>query len=377
MPRLILISCIIALSLAAACAAPVQIAPPTEHPVTTLTRFEGSPIERREIQANSPGALAVARVLYLIDRELREPSAELRSARDLLNAVAEREPETVGLAEETWEALEQSPAGEWRRAFREFGLYRNPLMPAIFQSMVTPASLEAAVRKILRQHDDSTPRGRLLAAWRHFSPRITDRRANYLASAWTFELETTTRAKLGLAESLLGPFARTAVRDPGGSWLDGPPARLEGYYAPAPVMELVAPGRTLPVQSTIDALVSALKRPGARIPVAIDGDMTRVTLDEIDARFLEAALTGLKEGCSDLGEIPLACRRVQVTFDYLVENAEARATLGFRLGARGWILELFEYEPAAAALLGAQGARLDLISLVRAMPIRPANASRE
>ena len=105
--------------------------------------------------------------------------------------------------------------------------------------------------------------------------------------------------------------------------------------------------------------------------------MTRDSLDEVDSQFLEAALSGLKDGCCDLGEIPMACRRVQVTFDYLVRNAEARATLAFRLRAQGWVLELFEYEPAGAALLGAQGARLDLISLVRAMPVRAASARHE
>lgn len=339
-----------------ACASPPS-EPPEVRDVTTLHRFDGAPLKRRDIEARKPSALALSRALMRLERELREPWAEDRDATVLMEQ-ADRGGE-MRVARELWRLAEPLPRGLRRSQFGELGFYADASPSRRFLPPITPADLEGMAAAMLAGHHDRTQAALLLAAWRRFSPEISGRRDGYLASRWSFACGG---AELVLNESLLGPHSRSSVGESSRAFLAGPASVVEGYSAPEGILALVAPGAPSPVQSAIDALAA---QGNARIPVEIEGAGLRVELSEDDRRFLAAALNGLKGGCCEVAALPLGCTQVEVEFDYLVGNAEARSTLRFTRRESRWVLDKLVYEPAAAAVVGREGATLDLISLLR------------
>jgi hypothetical protein len=226
-------------------------------------------------------------------------------------------------------------------------------------SSIKPATLEDEIKDMLREHSDKNDRLLLLAAWRHFSPAIALRCSQYLACHWRFELSG---ARVAVVESLLGPHRRSHVFDAGKDSFGGMNVIVSGYSLPEGLAMLVAPGEGSPVAATIAALAKTGKLPSS---VAIEGGVVHVALTQADRDFLVAALKGLAEGCCELEYLPRGCTRFEATFDYLVGNAEARATLGFAKTQDGWRLERFVYEPAAASVIGREGAALDLTEMLR------------
>lgn len=339
-----------------ACASPPS-EPPEVRDVTTLHRFDGAPLKRRDIEARRPSALALARALMSLERELREPWAEDRDASVLMEQ-ADRDGE-MRVARELWRLAEPLPRGLRRSQFAEFGFYADAGPSRRFLPPIAPPDLEGMAAAMLSEHHDRTESALLLAAWRRFSPEISGRRDGYLASRWSF---SGGGAELVLNESLLGPHRRSSVKECDGAFLAGPTSVAQGYAAPEGVLALVAPSAPSPVQAAIDALAG---QAGARIPVEIEGAGLRVELSEEDRAFLAAALKGLKDGCCDVAALPAGCIQLEVEFDYLVGNAEARSTLRFTRRESRWVLDKLIYEPAAAAVVGREGAALDLIALLR------------
>ncbi len=336
--------------------------PKPQPDTTTLRRFDGEPLRRRDIQARRTGAIALARALMHIERELREPWIEARDAAVLIEHAAAGNPSEIQSARDLWRLSEPVPPGVSRGVFSEYGFYADPMPGRQFTPPISPADFEAAIAQMLGEHNDGSEKALLLAGWRHFSPEVVQRRDNYLAAAWRLELGG---ASVGLCESLLGPHRRSQVYETGHARLAGSNGTLEGYAAPDGVLETVAPGPPSPVSAAIDALAKATgnARP---LPLEVDGPAVRIALSDEDRAFLVSALKGLSEGCCDLAWLPRSTERIEVTFDYLVGNAEARATLGFSRTERGWVLNKLIYEPAAAAVVGRQGAALDLIAMLRA-----------
>lgn len=343
--------------LLAACSAVPDLPPDVDS--TTLRRFDGEPLRRRDILARRPTAIAVARALACIERGLREPWVENRDAAVVLDDAGKTAPDDIRTARNQWKLSELAPGGLRREAFAEYGFYAEVSPTNMLAGGVTPETLEGEVARILAEHTDKDDRAVLLAAWRRFSPLITMRRENYLASHWRFELGS---ARVAVIESLLGPHRRSHVLDTGGEFLGGATLMVDGYQMPESISALVAPGESSPVSAAIDRLAIG-GRPPAN--VNIEGSKIHVGLSPEDREFLAAALKGLALGCAEVEYLPRGCTRFEVVLDYLVGNAEARATLGFARNPDGWTLDRFVYEPAAAAVVGRGGAALDLIEMLR------------
>jgi hypothetical protein len=339
------------------CASVDELPPDTDG--TTLHRFDGEPLRRRDIMARRPSAIALARALVLLERSLREPWAENRNSGVLLEDAGKQSPEEMRSAKSLWRLSEPVPRGLRREAFGEYGFYADAAPNHLFLTSITPESLEDEVGRMLKEHSDKDDRSLLLAAWRHFSPEVSQRRNSYLACQWRFELGS---ARVSMVESLLGPHHRSYVLDAGHENFGGASVNMQGYVLPEGLGMLVTPGEVSPVAATIDALVKSGRTPAF---VEIEGGVVHVGLSAEDREFLTAALKGMAEGCCEIDALPRGCARLEATFDYLVGNAEARATLAFSRTVDGWRMEKFVYEPAAASVVGREGAALDLIAMLR------------
>lgn len=352
------ISAFIFLGLSLVACASVEL-PAPDSDDTTLRRFDGEPLRRRDIVARRSSAISLARALARIERTLVEPWAENREAIVLLEDAGRIAPDDVRIAKNMWRLSEPVPRALRREAFDEYGFYADASPSQLFVGGVSPKSLEDEVQRLLLEHRQSTDPALMLAAWRRFAPLVHMRRENLLACRWDFELGS---AKVALVESLLGPHRRTRVGQVGRENLSGSMVSMEGYSLPEGIALLVAPGEASPIAATIDALAATGKPPAF---VRVDGATVHVGLTGDDREFLSAALKGMAQGFCDLEYLPRGCTRFEVTFDYLVGTAEARATLVLARTQDGWRIERFVYEPAAAAVVGREGAALDLIEMLR------------
>lgn len=353
---------LICLATLTACATSSQ-QPEPEGPLlreTTLTRFDGTAISLEELQSIRASAVAAADTVARLERSLLEPGAEQRTGAELMRELMARHPAESRLARTLWESAEPKGPGNSRQDFREFGWYSNQLDPLAFGPRVRPESLEDFAELLLRSHDDP-----LLAAWRRFAPATTTRTEGNLATSWRLELDYVQPIEVTLSESLLGPHLRCGVVNAGGASFYGPPESYDGYSAPALLLDLLIPGPSSPVAPAIEALAQLADGETSALPFRLaDGRMEPA--DELDQRFLRAALNGLRQGHAELEYLPAGVLRVAVVFSYLVEQGEARASLSFKRAGASWELELFDYQPAAANLLGGD-ARLDLLPAFRGL----------
>ncbi|MCB9893892.1 MAG: hypothetical protein H6839_05565 [Planctomycetes bacterium] len=342
------------------------VTPPPDEPVlreTTLTRHDGTAISLEELESMRYSAIATAETISRIEHGLREPWAEQRTPEMILDELNRAYPSDMRLARTLWETAEPRGFAQDRGAFNEFGFYSNQMMPNGFAPRARPATLEKFVSLVLDKHTDADPTGQLLAAWRRFSPGVAERQPQYLASSWTIELDYAQPVTVTLCESLLGPHQRCGVENNAGVSFPGPQDQLDGYTAPALLLDLVLPGPDSPVVPSIDALSRLSDGESVRLPFTVaEGKLEKA--DDSDLRFMQAALHGLRDGNCGLSSLPAAARRVSVTYSYLVNLGEARASLSFERTGTSWVLDQFEYEPAAATLLDGR-ARLDLLPTIR------------
>jgi len=334
---------------------------------TTLTRHDGTAVSLEELQSIRASAMATADSIARIERELLEPWAETRTPAILIENLTLRHPADTRLAANLWESAEPPGRGHGRERFREYGYFSNQLMPTLFGARTRPANLEALVVELLKTHDDSTPVGLLLAAWRRFSPMVSSRQAGYLAAGWQFELDYFPPVRVSLAESLMGPHLRSGVAS-GDYSFPGPMESHDGYSSPLMLIDLLMPGPDCPVSQTVGALARLAAGERVSLPFTL-APGRRQAADDSEREFLSAALAGLAQGICELEYLPAATRTFSVTFSYLVDRAEARSTLGFARTGSSWELSLFEYEPASAKLIGSS-ARLDLLPVLRDMVAR-------
>lgn len=316
---------------------------------TTFERYDGTPISIEEIHANRSRAQTTARVIALAERSLREPQFETRDARQVLEDLRISLGAEAIVADDAWIAAEPRVPGARRNMFGEFGVYSSALLPFVPGPRISPRELVDYLEVVQRTHAEFTPESTLLAAWQRFAPLTEQRGANYLSSAWTFELDHPGAPVLLLRDSLLGPFSRCRLQGSGTAFM-GPEDTMDGYTAPRALLELLMPGPVCPISALIDDWI-------ARCGTATDED----------GRFLRAALKGLREGHSSLEYLPAATSAIQVTFSYLVDRAEARITARLERTTGGWALSVLEYEPAAASMTGNSGARLDLLSTLKSL----------
>ena len=169
-------------------------------------------------------------------------------------------------------------------------------------------------------------------------------------------------SEVTLHDSLLGPFGRCGVGSAGSLSGLGPLGDMDGFQMPVEILDLLTPGAPGPMAELVGNLAQGRGLP-ALFRLA-PGPVEK--LDAESTRFLAAALRGLGEGLCDLQYLPSGVTSLDVTFSYLLDVSEARASIGLRRDAGGWLIERFHYEPAGASLLGQRGARLDLMPLLRA-----------
>ena len=330
---------------------------------TTITRHDGSVISLEELQALRFSAAAAVDTVARIERELREPWAEDRTPGVLIENLTLRHPAESRLARTLWESAEPVGRGLDRSRFREYGFFSNQMSPTLFAPRIRPSSLEAFVEELLKTHDDSTTTLMLLAAWRRFAPMMRERGKGYLASAWQLEMDYVQPVAISLADSLLGPHLRCAVSRAENVSFPGPTETFDGYSTSALLIDLLRPGPESPAEDAVKTLARVAAGESLPLSFTISAGQASAS-DELDSAFLKAALRGLADGLGTPEALPAATSRFTVTFSYLVELAEARSTLGFVRTSAGWELELFEYHPAAASMIGGT-ATLDLLPAVR------------
>jgi hypothetical protein len=330
---------------------------------TTIIRHDGSAVTLEELESIRFSAIATADTVARIERELREPWTEDRTPGVIIENLTLRHPSETRLARTLWESAEPVGHGHDRARFREYGFFSNQMSPTLFAARVRPATLEAFVEELLKTHDDSKPTLMLLAAWRRFAPMMGARPQNYLASSWQVELDYFRPVTVSLADSLLGPHLRCGVRDAENLSFQGPTDSVDGYTTSVMLLDLLMPGPQSGVSAAISTLSRVAEGDSMPLPFSVAEGQTR-TADDLDMQFLQAALRGLAGGACDPEALPASTARFSVTFSYLVDLGEARSTLTFRRAPRGWELEVFEYEPAAASLVGGN-ATLDLLPVVR------------
>lgn len=351
--------CLCCATLLGGCAT-VPTQPPQPEPRgTTLVRFHHERISLEELAANRESALACARAIALLERELREPWVENREARVLLQHVRGLEPPTLSMAMTAWEGAEAKAAGSDREMFREFGVYGTRRLLGAVVRRAQVATLEDYAASLLASHQEDTPAARLLAGWRHLAPELNRRDTAYLASSWNFHVGMDTR--LALHDSLLGPFTRCVVLDAGSLSGMGPLDGVDAYQMPREVLDLLLPAGSSPVAPLVRALAKGQPLP-AGVKIA-PGKTERE--DDENRSFLSAALRGLTEGMAEPEYLPGGLSEFSVTFSYLLGTSEARASLAMRREGATWVLERFAYEPAAASMMGQRGAKLDLMPLLR------------
>ena len=355
------LSCLAFLLIAACAATPGSDRPDVgiQHD-TTLERYDGTPITLEELESVRPSALLTATAIQRIERELREPWAETRDAAVLLRQVTVADPPSGRAAANLWEAAEPLPPGRSRAEFNELGLYCNQFAPLSFGPRMRYATLEDYVHAVLQQHEDATPQGALLAGWRRFAPGVRTRADGYLAACWHVELDYVRPITVGICDSLLGPFVRSSVLDHAGISFSGPTDTHDGYTTSALLIDLLRAGPDSPVTSFVESLTAAVDSKGSLSVALADGELSH------DRDFMRAVARGLQQGFADLDALPVATSRLTVTFSYLVDLAEARATLSFARSRGRWTLEVFEYQPAAASLVKGN-ARLDLMPALRGL----------
>lgn len=337
---------------------------------TTLTRFDGSRVSLEELDSLRPSGVATADLLAQLDRMLLEPGAEQRDAKSLIEDLRRAYPSETRMAQTLWETAEPPGRGNGRSPFREYGVYANQISSNGFGPRTRPSSLEAYAQEVLRDHTDEDDHGKLLAIWRRFAPLIRSRGTAYLASSWEIELEYSLSldCSVGLHDSLLGPFCRASASDNPGPFM-GMSERFEGYNMPMWMPDLIAPGPASPVGTAVLELTDLANSARSHLSFTVENGAVEKLADlEID--FLKAALTGLQDGLAEVEYLPQGVKYLSVVFSYLVGQAEARSDLVFeRYGNGKWMLARFEYEPAAANMIG-NGARLDLMPTIRALLLR-------
>lgn len=344
--------------------------PPDDMPVlheTTLERFDGTPISIEELDSLRPSALATAETIARIDRLLLEPWAEQRDSRIFLENLRAAHPSDTRLGQTLWETTEPAARGNGRDMFREFGFFANQFTASGFGPRTRPSTLEGYIKKVLDGHTDADAQAMLLAAWRRFAPLVQTREAGYLSSSWQLELDYVAPVSVTLNDSLLGPFDRTAVDGKQASFF-GPTDGYEGYTASVMLLDLLTPGPASPVRRTVEELQQLATGDRSRLSVGVSEGVTE-QIDDTDVEFLGAAAAGLLNGCAKVESLPQSVRTLDVVFSYLIDHAEARANLRFVRTGGKWELQLFEYEPAAANMVG-NGARLDLMPTIRALILR-------
>lgn len=314
---------------------------------STLERFDGTPITLEELKAGRATAIATARMIALAERSIREPQFETRDARAIVQDLRLAHSHEAAMAIDAWLSAEPKAPGARRHLFSEHGVYASALLPIVPGPSAHPRELVDYIEEVQRVHAQHTPDTTVLAAWQRFAPLVTDRRENYLASAWAFELDYPGMRQLLLRDSLVGPFSRCAMYASGISFL-GPEDVMDGYMAPRALLDLLQPGPACPLPGLVDDWLARCEN----------------SRDE-DGQFLKAALKGMRDGLCSLEHLPAGTVAVQVTFSFLIGTAEARATIRLALGGKGWTPIVIEYEPAAASITGNGGARLDLLDLLK------------
>jgi len=336
---------------------------------TTLARFfESEFVTLQDLAASRRQAMDCARAIALLERELREPWQETRDARLLYEHARRRDAAAVDSAAEAWLAAEPPPHDAERSLFGEYGLYRPRRNAGDYAPRVTPDSLLTHAANLVRTARDDEAAHRVLSAWRRMAPEVGARGECYLASAWQFEISG---AQVLLRDSLLGPFGRCAVARVVIS-AGGPLASFDGFQMPLELLHALAPGP----QPDLPALASALSG-GAALPQGLRLGSGPVEHDAEGARFLDTALATLACGTAGIEYAPAGATALTVTFSYLSGVCEARTEIALRReGLGAWLVESIHHEPAAASWLGRQGARLDLMPLLRARTEREAGASK-
>jgi hypothetical protein len=324
---------------------------------TTLARFDGSPLALEDIRMTRSDAEYVADTVYHLEKELLEPWIEHRRGDAILNAVRRNFPTETHIAAHAWSRAEPPQRTGRRAIFTEYGLYATDAPSGMIAS-ISPSTLEAYVNLMLSQHNDDNPQGLMLATWRRFSPATVERRPDMLAAAWQFDLNHDGTPSVILAESMLGPHSRSRLGRPPTDPF--PPMRdsVDGYQGNLIALDLLAPGAPSPMLEAIDRLAA-----GGHVRL-LSGPAEMPDAD--DMHFLRVVLRGLQRGASDVAHVPAGTTRVTAVFSYLMDQAEARALLALdRDDDGGWTLIRFEYQPAAAALTGNEGATVDVMPLLR------------
>ncbi len=347
--------------LCCACASTQDASPPEQPRTTTLQRlYDGERITLEDLQATRQSALACARTITLLDRELREPWLENRDARVLLEHLRRKDSVSMAMAATAWETSEPCARGSDRGAFGEFGIFGARRSPGLLVARPRIGSIQEYAELCLQSQREENDQTRVLAGWRHLAPELVDRGPQYLASNWRFTVGQDT--ELELSDSLLGPFARCHVRKTGALSGMGPLDSLDGYEMPREILDLVAPDVRGVIRPLVDALAGNQGLPAQFRLVA--GRSEKAGKDE--STFLLAALRGLREGAGDVEYLPAGTSSFSVVVSYLLDTSEARAGLTLqRQGRNTWQIDTFFYEPAAASMLGQRGARLDLLPLLR------------
>lgn len=339
--------------------------PPEPEPRgTTVLRYHHERVSLEDLAQTRESALALARSIVLMERELREPWAEARDARVLTQHVRALDPPLTAMAATAWEGAEARAAGADRRIFAEFGIYGTRRLLGAVLRRAEVASMEDYAGLLLATNREDTADGRLLAGWRHLAPEVSRRGPGYLSSCWQVGLGLD--SEVALRDSLLGPFGRCAVVDAGSLSGAGPLSGVDAYQMPQEILELLLPAGSSPVASLIESLAQGRTLP-RHIELAAGPAEPQ---DHENGGFLAAALRGLSEGMCDLDYLPAGLTTLSVTWSYLLEASEARATLALRRTGPGWMVQAFSYEPAGASLMGQRGAKLDLMPLLRARHAR-------
>lgn len=359
--RRFLATCLCCGALLTGCASGPDVPPEPEPRGTTILRYHRERVTVEDLAANREGALACARMIALLERELQEPWAESRDARILMQHARAKDPTAASIAISAWESAEARAAGSDRGLFEEFGIYGTRRMPGPILRRAEPESPEGYAARLLASARGEDPADRLLSGWRHLAPEVSQRGPNYLASAWRFNLGMD--SIISLQDSLLGPFARCTVVDAGSVSGQGPLDGLDAFQMPREILDLLLPAEPCQLVTLIESLVGggALPRTFRLAPGPVEQP------DSESSEFLAAALRGLRDGICLHEHLPSGVTGFQVTFSYLLGTSEARAGIGLkREGLSSWVVESFHYEPAGASLMGQRGARLDLMPLLRA-----------
>ena len=320
---------------------------------TSLPRGAGGPITIEDLLANRADSQAVMELLRELDRELVEPANEQRTAGEILS-----ELQHFDLGIRSFNGCELPAAGGRRRIFQEFGIFT----PQGQRPTIASISFDKYLERVLKSQQDSSTKGQVQAAWRWFAPAIRNQGKNYLASRWEFEMEFPEAIKVSLCNSVLGPYVRTSSQCSNSLFLGPETKDVAGYSAPLWLANLLPQVWISPIRDLLNALEGKPHSLGIDVPEYSEPS-------GVESLFLSGLVRGLLHGSCDVEAVPAGVRRLDVEFSYLVNNQEARATLGLRWTINHrWILDRFEYQPASANLLDNEGVRLDVLPLIASLP---------